>query len=626
MPETYDLLIKAAKVFDGSAEPVFEDIAIIDGRIAARGQAIPEAAAKRVIDGGGKWAMPGLFDIHTHYDLELEVASELPESVRHGTTTVVIGNCSLGLAFGAQRKDGFDPIVDCYARVENIPKKVLGSIADGVDWETPAEYLEHLDKKNLGPNVVPLFPHSMLRTEVMGFEASISQDPSNAELDEMLDLLEEAISLGYAGLSTDALPFHYLANQPNTDKVIPTQYASYDEIKKLTSVLREKGAVWQATPPKDDPKEVIKNFLLTSGRVHGKPLKTTVVAAMDVASNRRILPLGMLLARFLNSRFLDGRFYLQALAAPFKTWADGAVTPLAEEIPELRDLNELDLEDIEGRSKVLNDPDFIARFKKMWLKGKSGFSLARLQRKLRLEGYAFNRDIKDMVVEVCPVKDWEGLSFWCVYERIKAFRSNQPVDQLSAAEKTIIQNDFLSVEDEADFVLQMLRTFDLKLSWSTISANRNLKTVRKLLMDPDLLPGFNDSGAHLTNMAFYDCNLRALRLAAEGGDKDVAYMVRRLTRDAADVFGVSGGTINVGDQADIILVDPVELEGYEGEEKVARIHREEFGHEQLVNRSDGVVPLVVIGGDVIWEGSAFSERAGKKPYGKVLRAGLQAAE
>ena len=107
--------------------------------------------------------------------------------------------------------------------------------------------------------------------------------------------------------------------------------------------------------------------------------------------------------------------------------------------------------------------------------------------------------------------------------------------------------DFFWIADEGDFMLQMLRTFDTDLSWSTVTANRDMKVVRELLMNPKLLPGFNDSGAHLTNMAFYDVNLRSLKLAAEGGEGDVSYMVKRLTKDAADVFGVAGGTIHQGD-------------------------------------------------------------------------------
>ena len=85
-PDTaWDYLVQGAKVFDGIGElPVREDIAIADGRVAARGQDLDPQKARKVIDATERWAMPGLFDIHTHYDLELEVAPGLPESVRHG--------------------------------------------------------------------------------------------------------------------------------------------------------------------------------------------------------------------------------------------------------------------------------------------------------------------------------------------------------------------------------------------------------------------------------------------------------------------------------------------------------------------------------------------------------------
>lgn len=64
-----------------------------------------------------------------------------------------------------------------------------------------------------------------------------------------------------------------------------------------------------------------------------------------------------MLARVLNSRLLQGDFHLQALAAPFKVWSDGAVTPLSEEIDELRLPNESELEDRAARMKILSDPD-----------------------------------------------------------------------------------------------------------------------------------------------------------------------------------------------------------------------------------------------------------------------------
>ena len=615
-----DTLIKNAKIFNNGETPVIEDVAIAGGRIVSRGKPVDETQVSNIIDAEGQWLMPGLFDIHTHYDLELEVAPGLPESTRHGTTSVVIANCSLGLAFGNQRDGTFDPIVACYARVENMPKSVLTNCADNVTWDNPKDYLNHLDELNLGPNVAVLFPHSMLRIETMGFENSITRDPTAAELGEMQTTLRDSLKEGYVGFSTDALPFHYLAAQPHCEKTIPTQFAKYPELKALAQVVREQGATWQATPPKDSVIDTLKTFLLTSGRLHGKPLKTTVVAALDVANNWKLARLGKTLARLLNSRLIKGDFHMQALGAPFKIWSDGAITPIAEEIPELRRLNETDLEDRAGRLKILTDADYIKSFRAMWMKGKQGWGIARLKRKFNLEDFAFNRNLADMTVDLCPQTNWQGMSFQEALDRVLAIKSAILSEGVSDEERNLVQTDFLMVADEADFMLQMLRSFDTDLSWSTVTANRSMETVRELLMDPLLLPGFNDSGAHLTNMAFYDVNLRSLKLAATGGDADVSYMVKRLTKDAAEVFGVDGGSIYEGDIADLILVDPEKLAAYDGEQHVKRIHREEFQTEQLVNRSDGVVNLVMIGGHTAWENNDFSSHLGKTPMGRLLRS------
>lgn len=619
-PQKFDTLIQNAKVFNPGEQPVVEDVAIANGLVVSRGQKLDASQAVRVIDAKGLWLMPGLFDIHTHYDLELEVAPGLPESTRHGTTSVVIANCSLGLAFGTQRDGINDPIVSCYARVENIPKHVLKNCADNVSWDNPGAYLDHLEQLNLGPNVVALFPHSMLRIEKMGFENSITREPTKDELEQMKDSLRDGLKQGYAGFSTDALPFHYLAAQPHCEKTIPTQFAKFPELKALAGVVREQGALWQATPPKDSVIGTLKTFLLTSGRLYGKPLRTTVVAALDITNNWRLARLTKLLARMLNSWLVKGDFHMQALGAPFKTWGDGAVTPLAEEIPELRRLNETDLEDRETRRAILNDPDYSKAFKAMWMKGKQGWSLARLKRKINLEDYAFHRTLSDMHIERCPQASWQGLDFQIAFDRIQAINAGQNPADSTDDERSLVAQDFAWIEDEGDFMLQMLRSFDNDLTWSTVTANRDLETVRELLMNPLLLPGFNDSGAHLTNMAFYDVNLRSLKLAAQGGEQDVSYMVKRLTKDAADVFGVEGGTVDVGAVADLILIDPKKLAEYDGEQSAQRIHRDEFSHEQLVNRSDGVVDLVMIGGHSAWENTDFSADLGQKPMGRLLRA------
>ena len=615
-----DTLIKNAKVFNNGDDPVVQDVAIANGKIIARGKALAASNVGRVVDAEGLWLMPGLFDIHTHYDLELEVAPGLPESTRHGTTSVVIANCSLGLAFGSQRDGTNDPIVSCYARVENIPKTVLKDCADSITWDNPKAYLDHLEQLNLGPNVAVLFPHSMLRIDAMGFDNSVTRDPTSAELNSMADTLSDALKSGYAGFSTDALPFHYLAAQPHCEKTIPTQFAKYGELKQLAQVVREQESTWQATPPKDSVIGTLRTFLLTSGRLHGKPLRTTVVAALDIANNWKLSRMVKTLSQLLNSSLVRGDFHMQALGAPFKIWSDGAITPIAEEIPELRRLNETDLEDREARQKIMHEPDYIKSFKSMWMRGKQGWNLDRLKRKFNLEDFAFNRTLADMTVDRCPQKNWEGMDFQSVFDRVVLIKQDQCREPVTKVEQKLVQKDFFWIADEGDFMLQMLRSFDTDLTWSTVTANRDLKVVRELLMNPKLLPGFNDSGAHLTNMAFYDVNLRSLQLAAQGGDKDVSYMVKRLTKDAADVFGVAGGTVDEGDVADLILIDPEQLANYDGEGNVQRIYREEFQHEQLVNRSDGVVPFVMIGGHAAWENNEFTSDLGQKPMGRLLRA------
>jgi len=96
-------------------------------------------------------------------------------------------------------------------------------------------------------------------------------------------------------------------------------------------------------------------------------------------------------------------------------------------------------------------------------------------------------------------------------------------------------------------------------------------------------------------------------------------MVKRLTKDAADVFGVEGGTIDEGDVADLILVDPNKLSSYDGEESVQRVYREAYQHDQLVNRSDGVVPLVLINGQIAWQDNKFTSELGEVKMGRLLK-------
>jgi N-acyl-D-aspartate/D-glutamate deacylase len=601
------MLIRNATVFDGTGTPpCIEDVLLRDGRIAARGVGLAAPADARIIDAGQQWLMPGLLDIHTHLDLEVELAPGLPESVRHGTTTVVVGNCSLGTAFGAQRANGEDPVLDCFARVENVPKAVLAQVVDRMDWDTSAGYLAHLDELPLGPNIVPLLPHSMLRIAVMGTTAAVTREPTPAELERMKQLLEDALQQGYAGFSTDAIPFHYLANEPHTDKRIPAQHAPGSELRALLAIVRRHDRVWQCTPDASRRVATFLRFFLTSGRLFGRPLKTSALTAIDLTHERNTWRLFPALASLLNSRLLDGRFHFQVLAVPFRMYAEGAICPIFEEFASTRQLMACEISDEAGRRAVLDAPAFGELFVREW--HDSGAVST------------FNRDLNAMHVERCPVPEWQGETFGAIRRRLTAFQSGDHTAARSPPEAEALGAFPAPVERDGEFLLHLLRRYDRALRWWFVVGNDRPEVLRRLLFHPHMLPGFNDSGAHLINLAFFDGNLATLKIAAQESLAQVAEAVRRLTRAPAEFFGVDAGRMDVGAQADLTLIDPRALTAYDTDASRRMVYREIFEHDQLVNRSDGVVTAVFIAGEQVWDGHEVTPALGTRKLGRALRA------
>ncbi len=615
----WDLIVRNAKVFDGSGRPGRQgDIAVKNGKIAALGGRLPTSETKIIHDADGLWLTPGLLDIHTHEDLEAELDPGLPEVVRHGTTSVLVGNCSIGLAFGAQRNERQDPIVDCFARVENIPKSVLAKTADKAVWTKPKEYLEHLDELPLSANMAPFLPHSMLRIEVMGLQDSISRQPTGTELLRMTAILEEALEDGYMGMSTDGLPLHFLANEPNLEKRIPTQYASFAEYKTLTDVLRKHDRVWQMTPATDNGLLTARLFMLSSGRIYGKPLKVTALAAIDSVNNRMNKSRALLFANLLNTDLLQGNFRMQALSAPFRIYSEGAVSPLAEADPLLRRLIATELEDVAKRREILSEPEFVEAFREMWMRGKSGFNIAHLRRVLRIENEFLTRDLNDMVIYRSVVTPWLDKSMAWIYQRYVAWLGMAEIVE-DAEELRAFEAMGKDVAGEAEFFLALLYHFDRDLHWHYVAANKNPEVIKQLLLHPKLLPGFNDSGAHVTNMAFFDGNLRALKIGLQDSEEVFSHMLSRLTQEPADFFGLDVGRLEVGARADMALFNPTNLVKYDGEANVQYQYRDVFGCHQLVNRSDGVVGGVFVGGECVWQGDQFTEVHGKKSLAGALR-------
>ena len=605
MESQYDLIIQNALVFDGSGRvPSQEDIAVKNGMVAARGENLTSNSTHtKTVDASGKWLMPGLLDIHTHMDLELELNTKLEEVVRHGTTTCIVGNCSIGAAYGSQRHKGEDPILDCFARVENIPKNILERCVKKMDWTDSAGYLEHLKTLPLGPNIAPLLPHSMIRIEVMGTKEAISRQPTEDELQKMEALLEKGMEQGYIGYSTDNIPFHYLANEPNTDFKIPSAYASHEEHKRLLNIVRKHERVWQATPDAVNRLGTLRRFLYTSGRLFGKPLRTSALTAIDLVHDRGVWKVFLQLAKFLNSWIMKGKFHFQVVAAPFMLWAEGAISPIFEEFEATRSLLACDIGDKEGRQKILSNPNYIKRFEKDWYDKKIVST--------------FQRDLKVMEIDSCPVPEWCGETGQMIFDRLQKFQAGDTSVARSEREYTEL-NKIETRASEARFFLHLLKEYDRDIRWHMVVGNDRPEVLEKMLFDENTLPGFNDSGAHLINLAFFDGNLLTLQIAQKDSLEKVAVAVRRLTKEPAEFFGMNVGTLDIGAQADITIIDPRELKDYDSVANRKMVYREVFDAEQLVNRSDNVVSNVFIAGTEVWKKNEALEPLGKTRLGRHL--------
>src|SRR5215472_9985100 len=192
----YDLVIRGATIIDGlGREPRRSDIAVANARIAAIGMVGREA--RRIVDAGGLTLMPGIIDLHTHYDAQVTWDRTLSPSPSLGVTTAVIGNCGFGIVPSPPHLR--DLIMRNLAIVEGMD---LDALRAGIDWrfQSFAEYMAMLRGSGAYMNLGVLVGHSAVRTVVMGDDASVRKQPTAAEMAEMKRLITEAMGQGAIGL------------------------------------------------------------------------------------------------------------------------------------------------------------------------------------------------------------------------------------------------------------------------------------------------------------------------------------------------------------------------------------------------------------------------------------------
>jgi N-acyl-D-aspartate/D-glutamate deacylase len=582
------ILLKNGRVFDGSKKPSFIGSVLVDEgkvlQVLAQNEALPEGTENlEVIDATNCWITPGFIDTHTHYDFELLVNPALSESVRHGVTTVVAGSCSI-TAIMAEAED----CSDIFTRVEGVPREqVLPILKDQKLWHRPKEYVAFLDDHPLGANVCSYIGHSDIRIAAMGIENSVEEDrPATAEeMTFMKEALQEAMDVGFLGMSSMQTDGDRLDGDRVRSKALPSVYASFKEYSALNKILRESKGILQTAPDIRNPLGSMLHLAWELTSFFRRQLRITSIVMMDGKASRK-KPLGKLQLLFSKAvRILGGDFRWQTLPCEFHVRIQGMNFVIFEEVPS--GATYLHLSENADRDKLVSDP----AFKKEFIKNMTE----------RFRPALWNRDIGDGHVYQCPDQSIIGLSFAEI-----AKRRNIHV---------------------AEVFVDLLVEYGNQLIWKLVIGNERDDAINDLYADRtgSNLMSFSDAGAHIQNMANYHFPrqmLARLKNMRKNGLETISdeHAIHRLSGELADWHGIDTGYIKKGARADINVINPENLHhsldsiveaDFDGIENFTR----------LVNRNDGIVNSVLINGKVAVRDDQCVETLGKSMgYGSFLRA------
>lgn len=200
-----DLLLAGATVVDGTGAPGrVADVAVLDGRIAAVGD-LTALKPARIVDAGELVLCPGFIDVHTHTDFTMPVFPRALSMTSQGVTTQLVGNC------------GFSPFPiggDDGSSLREYSAFLDAGLPWGT-WRTAEEYLSLLEALPLAVNIGCQVGHGSIRMAVMGFDSGA---PSDAQLQQMQQLVAEAMDAGVFGLSSGLT--YAPASAADTDELI----------------------------------------------------------------------------------------------------------------------------------------------------------------------------------------------------------------------------------------------------------------------------------------------------------------------------------------------------------------------------------------------------------------------
>jgi N-acyl-D-aspartate/D-glutamate deacylase len=566
----HDLVVRGGTVVDGTgAAARTADVAIDDGQVVAVGN-LKGAAARQTIDADGLLVMPGVVDIHTHYDGQVTWDPLLAPSSWHGVTTVVMGNCGVGFAPVRPGSEGW--LIQLMEGVEDIPGAAL---SEGITWgwESFGDYLDVLEGMPRAVDVGTQVPHGAVRAYVMGERGARNEPATPDDIARMAAVVRAGIEAGALGFSTSRTIMHRAVD----GEPVPGTYAAEDELFGIGQALGDLGTgVFELAPAGvmgEDltaPDREIAWMRKLSAAI-GRPV-SFALSQHNLAPDqwRDLLRLaqeanaeGSDLRAQVGGRPLNLLIGLQTFH-PFSfhpTYAALADLPLAERVAQLRKP--------EVRAAIVNEQP------------------ANEDPLLQFVGASLDR-----IYPMGEPPDYEPTADMSV-DAI-ARREGRP-----AAE---VLYDLLLGHDGRELLMFAL------LGYSYGS----LDDMREMLLHPNTALGLSDGGAHCGVMC--DASNPSFMLTHWSRDRSrgerlpLELAVQKMTRDTARLYGLGDrGVLAPGFKGDLNVVDYEQLQLALPE----MVHDLPGGARRLVQRAEGYVATVVSGEVTLSRGEDTGARPGR---------------
>ena len=223
---SFDLVITNGHIIDGTGSPWYSgDVGIRDGKIAAIGN-LSDAQRTRTIDAHGMVVAPGFIDMLGQSELTILVEPHLPSKIYQGITTEITGE-----------GDSAAPLNDAIIQAS---RRRYDHYHITPDWRSFQQYFARLEKQGMGINLASYVGATQVRRMVLGDD---DKQPTPAQLDQMRELVRQAMREGAIGVSTSL-------------EYAPAPYAKTDELIALASEASKFGGIY-ATHMRDESNSIL---------------------------------------------------------------------------------------------------------------------------------------------------------------------------------------------------------------------------------------------------------------------------------------------------------------------------------------------------------------------------------